>query len=96
MNLTYVAAAVLGLACVSAAEAPRNYAIYAGPPVVNDPVILDIYDRALVKCTAEASTPSRGTEFTTSLYYNAALRSCLSRQGFIDRGADAYPTNSLF
>jgi hypothetical protein len=96
MNLKYVAAAVLGLACVSAAEAPENYSIYAGPTVVSDPVILDIYDRALVKCTAEASTPTRGTEFTTSLYYNAALRACLSRRGFIDRGAYAYPTNRLF
>lgn len=96
MNLKYVTAALLGLACVSAAEAPQNYRVYAGPLVASDPVILDIYDRALVKCSAEASTPPRGTEFTTSYYYNAALRSCLSRQGFIDTGADAFPANTLF
>lgn len=96
MNLKYLAAAVLGLACVSAAEAPQNYSIYAGPPVTSDPVILDIYDQAMVRCTAEASTPPRGTAYASSYYYNAALRACLSRQGFIDNGAYAYPTNSLF
>lgn len=96
MTMKYVAAAVLGLACISAAEAPENYSVYAGPQVTADPIILDVYDQALVKCTAEASTPPRGTTFTSSLYYNAALRSCLSRHGFIDNGAHAYPTNRLF
>lgn len=96
MNVKYVAAAVLGLACVSAAEAPENYSVYGGPAVVSHPIILNVYDNALAKCTAEATTPPRGTEFTGSYYYNAALRACLSRHGFIDNGAFAYPTNSLF
>ncbi|MES5096698.1 hypothetical protein ABUK73_00560 [Agrobacterium sp. BA1120] len=96
MNIKYVAAAILGLACVSAAESPKNYSVYAGPDVTSDPIILDVYDRALSNCSAEASSPPRGTAYTTSYYYNAALRACLSRHGFIDKGAFAFPTNSLF
>ncbi|NTF07267.1 hypothetical protein G6L37_14055 [Agrobacterium rubi] len=96
MNIKYVAAAILGLACVSAAESPQNYSVYAGPDVTSDPILVQVYDRALATCTAEASTPPRGTGYNTSLYYNAALRACLSRHGFVDRGQNAYPTNSLF
>lgn len=96
MKIRYVAAAILALACVSAAESPRNYSVYAGPDVESDPVILDVYDRVVVKCSTEASVPPRGTEYTASYYYNAALRACLSRHGFIDKGAFAYPSNSLF
>lgn len=96
MTIKYVAAAILGLACISAAEAPQNYRLYSGPDVTSDPVILSVYDRALDKCTVEASTPPRGTVYHASYYYNAALRACLYRQGFVDRGADAFPTNSLF
>ncbi|WP_320202343.1 hypothetical protein [Agrobacterium rosae] len=96
MNIKYIAAAILGLACVSAAEAPQNYRVYAGPDVTSDPIILEVYDRALANCTYEASTPTRGTVYTASYIYNAALRACLSRHGFSDRGSNAYPTNSLF
>lgn len=96
MKIRYLAAAVLGLACVSAAESPKNYSVYAGPDVVSDPILVDVYDRAVMKCSAEAATPPRGTPYTTSYYYNAALRSCLSRHGFTDKGAFAYPANTLF
>lgn len=96
MNIRYVAAAILGLACVSAAESPRNYSVYAGPDVESDPIILDVYDQVVMKCSSEASVPPRGTPETTSYYYNAALRACLSRHGFTDKGAFAYPATSLF
>lgn len=96
MNIKYVAAAILGLACVSAAEAPQNYRVYAGPDVTSDPVILQVYDHAVANCTYEASTPQRGTLDATPYIYNAALRACLSRHGFSDRGSNAYPTNSVF
>lgn len=96
MNLNHIAAALLGLACVSAAEAPQNYRVYAGPDVTSHPIILDSFDRAVMKCTAEASTPPRGTAYTTSTYHTVAVRACLSRQGFIDRRGHAYPYTSLF
>ena len=96
MNFKYIAAALLGLACVSAAEAPQNYRVYAGPDVTSDPIILDIFDRAVMKCTAEASTPPRGAAYTTSTYHTVAVRACLSRQGFVDRGGYAYPYTRLF
>lgn len=96
MNIRYVAAAILGLACVSAAESPRNYSVYGGPDVESDPVLLDVYDKAVMTCSHEASIPPRGTPYTASYYYNAALRACLSRHGFTDKGAFAYPSNSLF
>lgn len=96
MNVKMIAAAILGLACVSAAEAPSNYSVYAGPQVTSDPIILSVFDRAVATCSVEASTPPRGTSFTQSRYYNAAMRACLSRHGFIDNGAYAHPTNGIF
>jgi hypothetical protein len=96
MNVKHLGAAVVALACVSAAEAPKNYSVYGGPAVDSDPVILNVFDHALARCNVEASVPPRGTTFTNSYYHNAALRACLSRHGFIDNGAYAYPANSLF
>ena len=96
MNIKHIAAAIFGLACVSAAEAPQNYRVYGGPDVTSDPIILEVYDRALTYCTYEASMPQYGAMEATPYIYNAALRACLSRHGFSDRGSNAYPTNSLF
>lgn len=90
------AAAVAGLACISAAEAPSNYQTYGGVRADADPLLLHTYNVALNHCTGEASTPPRGTPYPTSLYYNAALRACLYRRGFTDRGSQAYPATLVF
>ena len=96
MTIKYITAAIVALGCISAAEAPSNYSVYAGPPVTSDPVILDVFDRAVAKCSVEASIPLRGTPEYGSSYHTTALRACLSRHGFIDNGAYAFPTNSPF
>jgi hypothetical protein len=92
--MKYVAALgiALSLGCISAAEAPWNYQTYHEQIRVNsDPVVLAHYYRVLPYCQYEASSWWRGSPNSYSLYYIAALRSCLSRRGFIDRGAYAYP-----
>lgn len=94
--MRYFCVAALSLALVSAAESPANYRVYGGQDVQSDPLIIETYNRVLAKCIPEAGTPPRGNANTQTLHYNAALRGCLYRHGFIDRGAYAYPTNRLF
>ncbi len=86
---------VLSLACISAAEAPSNYQVYGGVRVDSDPTLLRKYDHALGRCQPEA-LGKRGSPDTNSLLYNAALRGCLYRHGFTDRGAYAYPATNIF
>ncbi|MDM9627970.1 hypothetical protein QTL95_18920 [Rhizobium sp. S152] len=82
------------LALISAAEAPREWQVAGGVRVDSDPILLARYDHALRYCEPEAEY--RGSINTASLLYVTALRSCLSRQGFTDRGSFAYPANNLF
>lgn len=89
-------ALALSLACISAAEAPANYRTYGGARIEENSVLLAHYDRAVQKCSAEASTPPRGNLDPTTLHYNAALRACLYRQGYFDRGAYSYPATLIF
>jgi hypothetical protein len=63
--------------------------------VDSDPVLLRKYDHALRRCQPEA-LGYRGSPDTTSLLYNAALRGCLYRYSFIDRGSYAYPATQIF
>jgi hypothetical protein len=86
----------LSLACISAAESPSNFQTISGGPVEGDSIALAAYDNALARCLPEAQTPPLGSQQATSLRYNAALRACLYRQGFIDRGAHAYPATLYF
>jgi hypothetical protein len=88
-------AVALSLGCISAAEAPSNYQTYSGIRVDSDPILVQRYDRALSYCQPEAMS-YRGSPDTHSMIYNVALRSCLSRHNFIDRGLYAYPANRLF
>lgn len=96
MNKNMALAIGLSLACISAAESPSNFRTYGGYPVERDPILLSAYDNALSRCVPEAMTPPRGTSDTGSLHYNAALRSCLYRQGYVDQGAYAYPATLVF
>jgi hypothetical protein len=89
-------ALALSLACISAAESPANYRTYSGTQIEQDPVLLAHYERTAQKCSWEASTPPRGNLDTTTLHYNAALRACLYRQGYYDRGGNAYPATLIF
>lgn len=86
---------VLSLACVSAAESPSNYQVRGGVRVDSDPLLLRKYDSALQRCQPEA-LGKRGSPDTSSLIYNAALRSCLYRHSFTDRGSYAYPATNIF
>lgn len=91
-----LAAAILGALCISAAEAPANYRTYGGGAIESDPLLLSAYDAALRKCVPEALAAPRGNPEPASLHYNAALRACLYRQGFFDRGSFAYPATLVF
>ncbi|MET3854702.1 MULTISPECIES: hypothetical protein [unclassified Rhizobium] len=95
--MRYLAAigVALSLGCISAAEAPSNYQTYSGIRVDSDPVLLARYDRALSYCQPEAMS-HRGSPDTHSMIYNVALRNCLYRRSFVDRGYYAYPANQVF
>jgi hypothetical protein len=96
MKIKLALGLAFSLACISAAESPSNYQTYKGFRLENDPVLLAAYDSALRRCVPEAETPPRGTPEVTSLHYNAALRACLYRHGFVDRGISAYPATLVF
>ena len=97
MRLMAVVGLVLSVGCISAAEAPSNYQSYhGGVRVDTDPVLLARYDKALQRCVPEARSLRRGSPDPQSLHYNAALRSCLSRHSFLDRGVYAYPIPKVY
>ncbi|MGG6898934.1 MULTISPECIES: hypothetical protein [Rhizobium] len=96
MRMMLALGAILSLACVSAGEAPSNYQIHQGIRADSDPVVMARYDRALNYCEPEAYSWRRGSSDPNSTLYWLALRACLYRQGFIDRGAYAYPTTAVF
>ncbi len=96
MKIKLALGIALSLACISAAEAPSNYRTYSGFPVESDPYLVTRFEHALNNCVPEAQTPPRGTPYTASLHYNTALRACLYRQGYVDRGYSAYPANLVF
>ncbi|ULR46203.1 hypothetical protein [Rhizobium sp. K102] len=96
MRLMAVVGVALGLGCISAAESPSNYQSYRGVRVDTDPVLLTRYDKALRWCVPEAGSWQRGSPDPQSLHYNAALRNCLYRRGFVDRGVYAYPIPKVY
>ncbi|MDK4702774.1 hypothetical protein PH562_11030 [Rhizobium sp. CNPSo 4062] len=96
MRMMLSLGAILSLACVSAGEAPSNYQTYhGGIRADSDPVVLARYDRALNHCEPEAYSWRRGSPDANSTLYWLALRNCLYRQGFVDRGVYAYPTTAV-
>ncbi|WP_434713017.1 hypothetical protein NMA58_08565 [Rhizobium sp. YTUHZ045] len=97
MRLMAVVGLVFSFGCISAAESPSNYQSYSGVQVDNtDPVLLSRYDKALQWCVPEAGSWRRGSPDPQSLHYNAALRNCLYRRGFVDRGVYAYPIPKIY
>lgn len=88
--------ALASLTLISAAESPGNYESFGAIRADSTPAITRHYDAALARCRPEALTPPRGTTETASLRYSAALRACLYRQGYIDRGSSAYPATLVF
>ncbi len=88
--------ALASLAFISAAEAPANYQSFGGVTADSNPVTTRHYEAALKHCRPEAINPPRGTREVGSLRYSAALRACLYRQGYLDRGSFAYPANLAF
>ncbi len=76
----------LSLACVSAAASPGEYQYYFGGPVDQTPTLATKFDRASDYCAVEASRPDRGSSDVHSYIHTVAMRNCLARYNFIDRG----------
>ena len=96
MRMMLALGAMLSLACVSAGEAPSNYQSYQGIRADSDPVLLAKYNRALRYCEPEAYSWYRGSPDPNSSMYILALRDCLYRHSFVDRGSYAYPTTAWY
>jgi hypothetical protein len=79
----------LSLGCISAAESPGDYQYYFGGRVDADPVLASRFDRAVQRCEPEASDPYRGSPDRHSYIHLLAMRNCLARYNFIDRGSYA-------
>ena len=90
MRIIAALGAVVSLACVSAAASPSNYQTYFGTRVDASPTILAQFDQAASHCDAEASMPGRNTPAAQSYSYEVAVRNCMARFNFIDRGSYAY------
>jgi hypothetical protein len=80
---------VMSLACISAAESPSDYQYYFGGRVDADPVLAAKFDRAARRCEPEASDYTRGSADQNSYLHLIAMRNCLARYNFIDRGSYA-------
>jgi hypothetical protein len=81
--------AVLSMASISAAASPTDYRTYFGSPVDASPVIQAQFYKAADHCEAEASSLGRGSPDLESYSHIVAVRGCLARYNFIDRGAYA-------
>jgi hypothetical protein len=79
----------MSLACISAAESPSEYQYYFGGRVDQDPVLAAHFDKAARRCAPEASDPDRGSADPHSYLHIVAMRNCLARYNFIDRGSYA-------
>jgi hypothetical protein len=79
----------MSLACISAADSPAEYQYYFGGRVDADPMLATHFDKAVRHCEPEASDPYRGSPDHVSWLYTIAMRNCLARYNFIDRGSYA-------
>ena len=79
----------MSLACISAADSPSEYQYYFGGRVDQDPVLAAHFDRAARRCEPEANDIDRGSPDPHSYLHIIAMRSCLARYNFIDRGVYA-------
>ncbi|PZM07674.1 hypothetical protein [Rhizobium tubonense] len=93
MRILLAVGMALGLSGCVAAGAPSNYQSYFGVPVDSSPQLQKRFDHARAYCEREA--PRRGTTDSPSVSYLLAMRSCLARHNFIDRGGDAYLATDL-
>ena len=96
MRILWAVGVALSLGCISAGEAPWQYQTYSGVRVDSDPAITARFDRAMYYCRPEAASYNRGSPDPFDLVYVAALRQCLYRHNFVDRGAYAYPASAVF
>lgn len=90
MKIIAALGAVVSLACVSAAASPSDYETYFGTPVDASPTILAQFDKAADHCEVEASRPGRSWPEAEPYSHVMAVRGCLSRFNFIDRGVHSY------
>lgn len=79
----------MSLACISAADSPGEYQYYFGGRVDASPTLAAQFDKASYRCGLEASDPDRGSADPHSYLYLLAMRNCLARHNFIDRGSYA-------
>ena len=96
MKASVFAGIILSLACISAAEAPSNYQTNAGIRVDSDPMLLAHFQGAFGRCDAEAAALYQRAYIADEDWYTLALKACLYRYGYFDRGAYAYPANAVF
>jgi hypothetical protein len=89
MKIALAVGMALGLSGCVGADSPSNYQSYFGVPVSSSPQLQQKFDRANRYCQREV--PRRGTTDVASVSYLLAMRNCLARHNFIDRGAHAYP-----
>ena len=79
----------MSLACISAADSPSEYQYYFGGRVDSSPVLSAQFDKAARYCSVEASDANRGSSEPGSYLNLIAMRNCLARHNFIDRGSYA-------
>lgn len=90
MKLRIVTGLLLSLGCISAADAPANYMSYYGVQADKDPYVAAAFYRARQRCEPEASSYGRGAPEENSVAHVLAMRACMARYDFVDRGAYAF------
>jgi hypothetical protein len=94
MKFALVAAipiAIASAASVTATSAAAVSMTYGSVGILPGSNVDARYEVVRQSCMREAATPPRGTQFTGSMYYRAAFKSCLYRKGFYGDGAYVYP-----
>jgi hypothetical protein len=94
MKILTAAGIALSFACVSAASGATNYQTYSGVPADSSPSLVSAFNSAELYCEPEA-TPYRRGSYPVGFGPLLAMRSCLARHNFIDRGVHSYLSITL-
>jgi hypothetical protein len=96
MRMLVATGALLSLLCISAVNAPSNYQSYGGYPVFSDPALRSHFERAYGYCDREASWRYPRVDNSVNPMFTLAVKACLYRHSFVDRGVYSYPANQIF
>jgi hypothetical protein len=91
MKLMFVSTLLIAFAPALTEATAASSITYGSVGIVKGSDVESRFLSAKEDCMLEASTPPRGHPLIGNFYNQAALRACLYRKGFSDKGDHVYP-----